>query len=218
MLGHHRDLSGWAVAPIALAPLLLSLTAFTDGEGRPVARPLPAPMDVSEVEARAAILSRNLSTTEAFYLEEVEPIERILRPFNPDVEWVRRVSVSLVREGHKAGVDPRVLASVVLVENPWLDPKIASSQGAVGLMQVMPFHAGHWECPSTDLTDPDANVCHGARIFRFYLARAGGNLDKALLAYNGCVKGTNTPDCSAYPSHVYFSAGRAALAAWLGNQ
>ena len=30
MLEHHRNLSGWAAAPIALAPLLLSLTAFTD--------------------------------------------------------------------------------------------------------------------------------------------------------------------------------------------
>jgi hypothetical protein len=218
MLRHHRDLSGWAAAPIALAPLLLSLTAFTDVEGRQPVPPTPERVSVADMETRAAILARNLSTTEGFYLDEVEPIERILRPFNADAEWVRRVSISLVREGHKAGVDPRVLASVVLVENPWLDPKVASSQGAVGLMQVMPFHAGHWNCASTDLTDPATNVCHGARIFRFYLARASGNIDKALLAYNGCVNGTNTPNCTAYPSHVYSNAGRAALADWLGNQ
>jgi soluble lytic murein transglycosylase-like protein len=108
-----------------------------------------------------------------------------------------------------------VLAAVVLVEDPMLDPDVQSSQGAVGLMQVMPFHAGRWDCGSADLTDLDANVCHGARIFRDYLVRAGGNIDRALLAYNGCVRGLNTPDCHKYPSHVYSNAGRAALRSWL---
>ena len=148
----------------------------------------------------------------------MEPIERILRPFTSDDDWMRRVALSLVREGRKAGVDPRVLASVVLVENPWLDTDIASSQGAVGLMQVMPFHAGKWDCASSDLTDPDVNICHGARIFRSYLARAGGNIDRALLSYNGCVRGSNTPNCAMYPSHVYSTAGRAVVRSWLGGQ
>ena len=165
------------------------------------------------MEVRVAVLAREIAGVESFYTREVEPIERILRPFNDDQEWVRRVALSLVQEGRKARVDPRVLASVVLVENPWLDAQIASSRGAVGLMQVMPFHAGQWDCASSDLTDPDANVCHGARIFRHYLARARGDLDRALLAYNGCVRGSHTPDCHLYPGRVYSNAGRAALLA-----
>ena len=216
MLNNHRNLSGLFVAPIALAPLLLSLGAFTGigGTGTPSSPPA-ASQGVAEMEVRVAVLAREIAGVESFYTREVEPIERILRPFNDDQEWVRRVALSLVQEGRNAQVDPRVLASVVLVENPWLDAQIASSRGAVGLMQVMPFHAGQWDCDSSDLTDPDANVCHGARIFRHYLARARGDLDKALLAYNGCVRGSHTPDCHLYPGHVYSNAGRAALLAWL---
>lgn len=218
MFEHHRDLSGWAVALIALAPLLLSLTAFTDADaGRP---PLPAPApapSVAEVAARAGSLSRDLDRIDEFYRLEVQPIEEILSPFHPDDVWVRRVALALVTEGHRAGVDPRVLASVVLVEDPMLDADVQSSQGAVGLMQVMPFHAGQWGCGSDDLTDLDTNVCHGARIFRSYLTRANGNIDKALLSYNGCVRGLNTPGCNMYPSQVFANAGRAALRSWLGE-
>ena len=219
MFEHHRNLSGWALAPIALAPLLLSLAAFTDADaGRPKASTQhPAP-GVTEVEARIASLDRDLSQIDELYRREVQPIEQILRPFHHDDVWVRRVALSLVTEGHRAGIDPRVLASVVLVEDPMLDPDIKSTQGAIGLMQVMPFHAGRWECSSTDLTDPDTNVCHGARIFRAYLAGADGDLDRALLAYNGCVRGLNTPDCNLYPSHVYSNAGRAVLQSWLSEQ
>jgi hypothetical protein len=217
MFDHHRDLSGWAVAPIALAPLLLSLTAFTDvSAGRPTA-PAGPTTSVAAVESRMAALDRDLGGIEEFYRREVRPIEQILRPFHRDEAWVRNVALTLVNEGHRSGVDPRVLAAVVLVEDPMLDPAIRSSQGAIGLMQVMPFHAGQWDCGSADLTDPAANVCHGARIFREYLSRAEGDLDKALLAYNGCVRGLNTPDCFLYPSHVYRNAGRAALESWLSE-
>lgn len=218
MFPNHRDLSGWAVAPIALAPLLLSLTAFTDADaGGPVAGEATVPPNVAEVRTRVSTLSRDLGRIEELYRREVRPIEQILRPFHRNEEWVRRVALALVKEGRRAGVDPRVLASVVLVENPWLDPDASSSQGAIGLMQVMPFHAGKWDCGSDDLTDPDVNVCHGARILLDYLGRAGGDLDKALLAYNGCVRGVNTPNCGQYPSWVYTNAGRAALRAWLAD-
>ena len=216
MFEHHRDLSGWAAAPIALAPLLLSLTAFTDADAhRPATRPPAATL--AEVESRAATLNRDLETVDELYRREIQPIEQILRPFHEDETWVRRVALTLVQEGHRSGVDPRVLASVLLVEDPMLDPDVRSSQGAIGLMQVMPFHAGHWGCGSDDLTDPATNVCHGARIFRDYLTRAEGNIDKALLAYNGCVRGLNTPNCNLYPSHVYSNAGRAALQWWLAE-
>jgi soluble lytic murein transglycosylase-like protein len=107
-----------------------------------------------------------------------------------------------------------MLLAVLLVENPALDPDARSSVGAVGLMQVMPFHAGEWKPCAGPLDDIDTNICHGARIFAHYMGATNGNVDRALLRYNGCVNGTNTPDCARYPTHVFARAGRASLGSW----
>jgi soluble lytic murein transglycosylase-like protein len=108
-----------------------------------------------------------------------------------------------------------LVLAVLLVENPWLDPKIRSPVGAVGLMQVMPLHMGNWPACEPDLEDIDANICHGARIFAHYFDRTRGDIEQALLRYNGCVRGTNTPNCHQYPYHVFARAGRASVLAWL---
>jgi hypothetical protein len=60
----------------------------------------------------------------------------------------------------------------------------------------------------------DANICHGARIFAHYLGATNGDVDRALLRYNGCVTGSVTPNCHQYPSQVYARAGRASVMAW----
>jgi hypothetical protein len=81
-------------------------------------------------------------------------------------------------------------------------------------MQVMPLWQGRWKACGRNLNDIDENICHGARIFALYLRSEKGNVEKALLRYNGCVKGTNTPNCHQYPNHVFARAGRASLLAW----
>jgi soluble lytic murein transglycosylase-like protein len=72
-------------------------------------------------------------------------------------------------------------------------------------MQVMPFHAGKWGCASGDLFEIESNICHGVRILASELNDAG-DLSRALLRYNGCVRGTNTPDCRQYARWVYHRA------------
>jgi len=136
------------------------------------------------------------------YEREALPIERLLRRYSDDSLYVRRITVSIVRHARVNQLDPALLAGVLLVENPWLKPDTTSFVGAVGLMQVMPMHAGQWGCESHDLTDVDANICHGARILAWNLARSRGDVNAALLRYNGCVRGDNTPDCSKYPQAV----------------
>jgi soluble lytic murein transglycosylase-like protein len=158
-------------------------------------------------------LGDSLNRLDSLYRRDVAPLVRLLQTRHPDEAHVQRIAFALAREGRNTGVDPRLLVSVLLVENPRLDPEAVSFMGAVGLMQVMPFHAGGWGCPSPDLTDVDANICHGARILAHELRRAKGNLDVALLRYNGCVLGTNTPDCHLYPMHVF----RSAFTAWLNT-
>ena len=65
--------------------------------------------------------------------------------------------------------------------------------------------------PEGDLTVPEVNICYGAKILAHALGRTGGDLDRALLRYNGCVVGENTPDCHDYPSWV--RRARASVAA-----
>lgn len=154
------------------------------------------------LEARADLLGTEVAEVDAFIAREMEPLVHVLTRMRNDRPHARRIALALVREGHRAGVDPRLLLAVMAVENPWLEPTAASFVGAIGLMQIMPFHAGAWGCAGVDLTDPETNICHGARILAHALVRSNGDLDRALLRYNGCVHGTNTPDCHLYPSKV----------------
>jgi hypothetical protein len=170
---------------------------------------------VDALEERAQHLTELLDQVEDVYAEHVAPLERVLLGYrSDDPQLIRRVAVSLVREARRTELEPRLLLAVLLVENPWIDPDARSFVGATGLMQVMPFHEGKWKpCPPR-LDDVEANICHGASIFAAYLKQTGGNIDRALLRYNGCVNGTNTPHCHQYPNHVYARAGRASIHAW----
>jgi hypothetical protein len=118
-----------------------------------------------------------------------------------------RIARAIVNEARYLRVEPSLLAGVLLTENARLEPDAISSQGAVGLMQVMHFHAGEYDCASDDLLQVESNICHGARVLGYYLRRTG-DVRRALRRYNGCVAGTNTPNCGRYPSKVLRTAGR----------
>ena len=135
------------------------------------------------------------------------PLERVLGRYNADAVLVRRISRAVVRESQRQQVPTSLIAAVLLTENTTLRPEATSSVGALGLMQVMPMHAGAQLCQSSDLTDVDSNICHGTLILARDLRRTTTST-AALLRYNGCVRGTNTPDCWRYPSKVLARAGR----------
>jgi soluble lytic murein transglycosylase-like protein len=143
---------------------------------------------------------------------DIDAVESIIRRSDVDPSLLRRIARSVVRESHATSLEPTLVAAVMKIENPWLKPDTASFVGATGLMQVMPLHAGNWGCESDDLTDIDVNVCHGTRILAHYLNSSRGNVDRALLRYNGCVRGTNTPDCHRYPQKVRRVLARVAYA------
>ncbi len=179
------------------------------------ARDTDAGASVDRLIERAEHVGRLWREVEQYYEREIAPIERVLLRYRGDPVLARRIAMALVYEARAVQLEPRLLLAVLLVENPWLDPTARSPVGAVGLMQVMPLHEGRWPpCPS-DLEDVEANICHGARIFAHAFRQTGGDIERALLRYNGCVRGTNTPDCHTYPYHVYARAGRASILAWL---
>ncbi|MEZ0332918.1 MAG: transglycosylase SLT domain-containing protein [Gemmatimonadales bacterium] len=139
---------------------------------------------------------------------EVRPtLERYFARFNSDPVLVRRVARAVMREAERQKVAPSLIAAVLITENTTLKPTATSSVGALGLMQVMPMHAGQLGCPSANLADVDSNICHGTRILALNLGRTKTS-SAALLRYNGCVRGANTPDCHRYPGKVLARAGR----------
>jgi hypothetical protein len=163
---------------------------------------------LAAAERQATTIGEGAQDLEAIYWSDVDPLVRDLVWLGGDPEHARRIAVALVREGLRAEVDPRLLLAVMRVENPWLDLSASSPAGAVGLMQVMPFHAGGWGCGGDDLTDLDVNICHGTKILATLLDRAGGDLERALLRYNGCVLGiSKSTNCHLYPTWVLQHTG-----------
>jgi soluble lytic murein transglycosylase-like protein len=135
------------------------------------------------------------------------PLDQYRGRYSADRVLVRRISRAVLRESRRQQVPPSLIAAVLVTENTTLTPAAESSVGAQGLMQVMPMHAGARVCNSADLVDVDSNICHGTLILARNL-RATSSPAAALLRYNGCVRGTNTPDCHRYPAKVLARASQ----------
>ncbi|MEZ0335393.1 MAG: transglycosylase SLT domain-containing protein, partial [Gemmatimonadales bacterium] len=135
------------------------------------------------------------------------PLARAIAKRTRNSAVAERAAWAVTLEAGRLKMSPSLLAAVLIIENSALDSGAVSSQGAVGLMQVMPIHAGSYGCASADLRTVDANVCHGARILHTYIVRTR-SVARALRRYNGCVRGSNTPGCHRYPIRVLRTAGR----------
>ena len=137
----------------------------------------------------------------AVYQEHVAPVEKVLRRRGVTPQMARDMAWPLVEEAYRNRLDVATVISVIYNESNF-KPQATSNVGARGLMQVMPLWAGHWRGCGRDLYDIQGNLCHGTRILRYYLERSGGDEMRALLGYNGCVRGTNTPNCKTYPDKI----------------
>lgn len=136
----------------------------------------------------------------SLYREHVEPVEKVLRRHGVSSAVARKISWPLVEESYSRDLDPATVMSIMLIESEG-KPTARSFVGARGLMQVMPFWAGKFRGCGKDLYDIEANLCNGTSILAWYFRNFDGER-KALLGYNGCVRGTNTPRCHTYPDKV----------------
>ena len=80
----------------------------------------------------------------------------------------------------KYDISPALLEAVVWQESRW-NASAVSPAGARGLAQLMP---GTARMMGVDPDDPHANLEGGARYLRIQLDSFGGDLEKALAAYN----------------------------------
>jgi soluble lytic murein transglycosylase-like protein len=81
----------------------------------------------------------------------------------------------------KYGLDPALLRGLIRQESNF-DPNAGSPAGAQGLCQLMPGTAAGLGV--TDIHDPVQNIDAGARYLRQQLDAFGGDVTKALAAYN----------------------------------
>lgn len=135
------------------------------------------------------------------YRNHILPVEQVLRRRGVPGTTARRVAWPLVQHAQRKGLDPATVVSVMLVESEG-NPHATSSVGARGLMQVMPLWAGQWGGCGRNLYSIDDNLCTGTSILKWYMSQADGDEHRALLGYNGCRFGTNTPDCHKYPARI----------------
>jgi hypothetical protein len=170
---------------------------------------------VTDVEgvplAHLEVLSRNLERVHdsgretadyvSLYQNHVAPVEAVLRRRGVSEATARQVAWPLVEHAYKRGLDPAFVLSVVLIESGG-KPSATSFVGARGLMQVMPLWAGRWRGCGRNLYDIEANLCTGTSILSWYMKRFPGDENRAMLGYNGCVRGSNTPNCHTYPAKV----------------
>ncbi|MGH7511353.1 MAG: transglycosylase SLT domain-containing protein [Gemmatimonadales bacterium] len=200
-----------------LTAAMLAGVLLTSGASAPSATPTPetASVDSFAIAAPGNEPAGELVTVMDSMAAEREltpaamrrPLEEYLGLYSDDRLLVRRISRAVLREAGRQQVPPSLITAVLLTENTSLRPEATSSVGAQGLMQVMPFHAGARLCNSDDLVDVDSNICHGTLILARNL-RATPTSTAALLRYNGCVRGTNTPNCGRYPAIVLARASR----------
>lgn len=90
----------------------------------------------------------------------------------------------LHREAIAADLPPELVLALIEVESHF-ERFAVSKAGAQGYMQVMPFWKDEIGRPQDNLTLAKTNLRYGCRILQFYIEREGGNLHRALAAYNG---------------------------------
>jgi hypothetical protein len=205
---------------LALAVAAACTVGFTAARVRPVF--LGRAPVAGRVLAAAYIDS---STLRAPWLTLPEPLAmrhpqflRDVRAFATDLRRTGRLGQAradsiaqvAVREAYHRRIPPALVLGVMLTENDEFKPNAQSKVGALGLMQIMPrlWTPNLGPILGRDLKNDETNLRYGVYILKHFAKRTADTLDatgvtrKALLGYNGCVNGTNTPDCRAYPEKV----------------
>lgn len=153
-----------------------------------------------------------LMATPQFQQQKRAFFQDVMRLNQVDSARADSIALYAVREAYVRHISPAIIFGVMLTENARFISAATSNVGAVGLMQVYPkvwLTQALKQTLGADLASDSTNVKYGVFILSRYFnpqTKGGGTRDEnwatALLHYNGCVKGTNTPRCHTYPSKV----------------
>lgn len=93
-----------------------------------------------------------------------------------------KIEYAIEMYSNKYGVDSKLIKSIIKTESNF-DPNVVSESGAQGLMQLMPEIS-----QSLGVTNPfdiEQNIDGGIRHIKSYIDRYDGDVEMALMAYNG---------------------------------
>ncbi|MGL5822174.1 MAG: lytic transglycosylase domain-containing protein [Sarcina sp.] len=93
-----------------------------------------------------------------------------------------RINTAVENASKKYGVDRQLIRAIIKAESNF-NPKVTSHAGAQGVMQIMPFNFKMLGI--TNGYDIEQNINGGVKLLKQYLDRFDGNVEMALMAYNG---------------------------------
>ena len=113
----------------------------------------------------------------------VDSIETLLSRYGVDSELRTRVAQAIVASGRKYNIDPRLVASIMMVESR-ANPFAISEADSIGIMQIhLPTWGSVAEEQGINLFKIEDNVDLGVRILKDYVAQHG--LWEGVMRYKG---------------------------------
>ena len=163
-------------SPPAAAVLIAALVLGFPKPGASVS-PEPVVMHTSEADVRAVpTVDTGLRTINAFL--KLHAIGEANRD---------RLAQSIVSSARKYGLNPRLVASIVIVESRG-NPFAISGESAIGVMQIhLPTWGETADRENINLLKVEDNIDFGARILNDYMRRFG--VSEGIRRYNGLIPG-----------------------------
>lgn len=166
--------------------------------------------EVAKSVAQQSGVQKNVPTTPQ---QQVRP--RMVSEGSTSVGSSQPVAASdiqqiIIEEANRAGVDPALMLAIANQESGFNPNAVGDKNvgGSYGLFQIhRPSHPDY-----TGGFDPRANAAYASKMMKGLLAKYGGDMDKAIMAYNaggGNVdKGTIPASTRAYLANVKAGLGR----------
>lgn len=93
-----------------------------------------------------------------------------------------RIADAVITASKVYDIDPNLILAIIQTESNF-NPSAKSNTGAVGLMQIMPNNFNHLGIK--DAYSIEENIMGGTKLLKEYIKRYHGNIEMALMAYNG---------------------------------
>ena len=130
----------------------------------------------------------------------VQPLETFLKQHGVDESRRFRVAKSIAASSKKYDLDPKLIASIVIVESR-ANPFAISEKDSVGIMQIhLPTWGDTTDRESINLLKIEDNIDFGARILKNYIRHFG--LWEGVSRYNGVVADDMASSEQAVPEYV----------------